>query len=311
MKAQIAEQLEYRRIESDKLSVVFAEGDLHEDAVVEKIGNVTFRQHETHLELTPAFDVVGHIDGIYDGKLLLEVKSMSKDAYTTWLDKGWDTPGLVQKYKWQVSAYMLATNLPCYFIVKCRDSGEIDDTIIPEPFYNRSEILARVLEMEVYVRKGELPDACSVSNFPCPFFYLHDEDLESWVEDETLDMLADMYEVERRAVKVAEGRQKEARKALEAGLAGREKVTTEHSKVTIYQTKRRALDVDKMKAELGEDTVEKYYVEKLGKGLRVTIKDDDESGGDTEGTGTDRGREESTGASPVSSEAHDGAPGEG
>lgn len=287
MRAQIAEQLDYRAISTDKQMESFGrEGQIHEDEVAARLGDVSRRQEEVALTLSPSFDVIGHIDGIRDG-YLFEVKSMSKDEYGTWLEKRWDKTGLIQRYKWQTSVYMIALGLPMHFVVKCRDNGKIDESYVYQPFYSRQEILARVLAMETFVRKGELPDECDVVNWPCPFYYLHDEAPETYAEDEELDVFAQMYEDERLAVKVATGRQKEARKALDDSMAGRDKVTTEKVKVTYYQSKRRALDVSKMKEELGEDEVERFMKETISKGLRVTIRDEDKGGKDGEGTGGD------------------------
>jgi hypothetical protein len=288
MKAQIAQHLEYRAVDTSKQMENFAnEGELHEDDVVRKLKTVTHRQESVSFGISNAFDIVGHIDGIYyddirDEQFLLEVKSMSKDVWREFTDKGWDTPGHIQRYKWQISVYMLATKLPCYFVAKNRNDGRLHTEIIREPFYTQSEIILRVVIMERAVRKGELPNECDVNNFPCPYFYLEEVDPVDLAEDEILDALAEMYEEARLDVKIAEGRQKEARKALDAGMGDREKVETEKAKVTYYQRKGKKFDLAKAKEELGEEVVEGLMTPTQYKGLRVTIKEDRESGRGTE-----------------------------
>lgn len=300
LRAQVATQLDFRAIEdrSGKMDRMSNEGELHEQDVVRQLtqrgGFVSWRQKEVSLGLSPAFDVVGHIDGIYHAEpqsveFVLEVKSMSKDAYDEFLAKHWDTPGLVQRYKWQISAYMLSLNLPCYFAVKNRNDGRLHTEILYTPFYTREEIMARVLRMEAMVRKGELPKECDVHMFPCPFFYLHEVVEADVAGDDIIDGLAEMYEDARLEVKIAETKQKEARKALDTAMGERERVVTEKVKVTYYQRKSNVFNVNKAKEALGEDAVKEFMEDRIYKGLRVTVKENSEreSRGDASGTESD------------------------
>jgi hypothetical protein len=309
MKAQIAHHLDYRSIDTSKQMEKYAnEGELHEQDVIRKLRTVTRQQEEVRLKISPAFDVVGHIDGVWVDHtnfgqpefFVLEVKSMGKDPFAEFKRKGWDTPGHVQRYKWQISVYMLATGLPCKLVVKNRDNGEWHKEIIEVPFHTSAEIILRVVIMERMVRKGELPDECDVNNFPCPYFYLESVEAAELAEDEILDALAEMYEEARLDVKVAEARQKEARKALDAGMGDREKVETEKVKVTYYQRKGSRFDVSKAREELGNEKVEAFMTPTQFKGMRVTIKEDrgrdveveaggtDEPGGDDSGSDADQ-----------------------
>jgi hypothetical protein len=291
LKAQIAEKLNFTAIDtSGKMERFANEGALHEEDVVRRLAIVEDRQREVTLELMPSVVVVGHLDGIFRAgdvshlqmPRVLEVKSMSDDAFKKWKENGWDTAGLVQKYKWQVSVYMLATGLGLYFVVKNRNTGEWSEVLVDEPFYSKQDILSRVLEIEKWVRRGELPEECDVKNFPCPFYYLEQQESLELAEDEALEVVAIMYEECRKQVKAAELRQKEARRALDTALAGREKVTTAKAKVTYYEVKTKKLAVDKMKDDGVE--VDKYYVEVIGKRLRVTVHEDNDEGRDeTEG----------------------------
>jgi hypothetical protein len=292
IKAQVAAQLGFTALDtSKKMENMAREGALHEGAVIASLGTVTDMQQEVTIPILRDVRIVGHIDGMWGGGVL-EIKSMGKDAFKAWKEKRWETPGLVQKYKWQVSCYMHALNMPLRFIVKCRDSGEIDERYTDEPFYGMDEIMARVLEIEKWVRRGELPDECSVAQYPCPFYYLEQQKSLEIMEDEVLDDLVQMLEDARVAEKAAKARVKAARDSVEESLGDREKVETEKSKVTRYDTKRKSLDADKMKGD-GID-VDKYYVETLYQNVRVTVKGGkdggtDEPGGDSGGTTSDRG----------------------
>lgn len=289
IKAQVAAQLEYTALKSGELdSNLSYEGNLHEDDIIARFyPEDVARQVEVNLDVMPNVVVQGHVDGLSDH--VVEVKSMGRDPYKAWLKDRWDTPGLVQKYKWQISVYMHATGLPCTLYVKCRDNGKIDIDNIDEPFYSLQEIRGRVLEIEKWVRRDELPVECDIKNFPCPFFYLEEQLSLDLMEDDTIDELARMYHDASMEVKRAEGKKKEARKALDTGMGDRDKVTTANSRVTYFVRKGSKVDLEKMRED-GVD-VKKYEVPTNVKQLRVTVKDEDgsdESRGDGEGTQSDR-----------------------
>ena len=295
-KAQAAKQLGFMPLETERFfGALGHEGNLHEDDVIKREG-ATDSQLEVTLDVMPSVQIVGHVDGLLD-PYVVEVKSMGKAAFDMWMASKWDTAGLVQKYKWQVSVYMIALNRPLKFIVKCRDNGQLDTCFVEAPFYDDKAILRRVVEIERWVRRGELPDECSdgsgntTRQFPCPFYYLEQQTTLEVTEDNVIDELARMYKDASLAVKVAETRKREARKALDQGLAGRERVVTALSKVTYYEVKTEKIDFNKM-AEDGID-VNKYKVPTVGNRLRVTVKDDgigDEFGGDRTREETDKGR---------------------
>lgn len=290
VKAQAAKQLGFMPLSTERFfGQLGHEGNLHEKDVLEREGAYN-SQLEVVLDVIGGVQVVGHIDGLLD-PYVVEVKSMGKDAFDNWKIGRWGTPGLVQRYKWQVSVYMLALDRPLKFIVKCRDTGEIHATFVDEPFYGKQDVLRRIVEIEKWVRRGELPDECSVGMFPCPFYYLEAQQSLEVMEDDVIDELARMYEDAKVAVRAAERRKVEARKALDTALAGRERVVTALSKVTYYEVSTKKIDWVKM-TEDGID-VKKYEVPTIGKRLRVTIRE--ESRGDATGTGTDTESVDSTG----------------
>jgi len=288
VKAQAAKQLGFMPLSTERFfGQLGHEGNLHERDVIEREGAVESQQ-EVVLDVIGGVQVVGHIDGLLD-PYVVEVKSMGKDAFDTWKTSLWDTPGLVQRYKWQVSVYMLALDRQLKFIVKCRDTGELSTMYVEAPFYSKQDVLKRIVEIEKWVRRGELPDECSSVMFPCPYYYLEAQQSLEVTEDGVIDELAKMYSESQVAVKTAERRKVEARKALDTALAGRERVVTAMSKVTYYEVSTKKIDWVKM-AEDGID-VKKYEVPTIGKRLRVTVREEraeSESGGDIVGTGTDR-----------------------
>lgn len=293
IKAQVAKQLGFTPLSTERfMSNLAHEGELHEDDLMKKWGAID-RQKEVTLDVMPSVQVMGHIDG-YKPPWLLEVKTMGDEPFKAFKQDRWDTAGLVQKYKWQISVYMLALSRPCKLLAKNRNTGEVLEVDIEVPFYSNGDILRRVVEMERWVRRGELPPECSVSMFPCPFYYLESQLTMEVTEDTVMDELARMYQEASVAVKAAETRKREARKALDQGLAGRERVVTALSKITYYEVKAEKIDFTKM-AEDGID-VNKYKVVNIGKRLRVTVKDEGklDEGDKVDGENESRGDGERT-----------------
>lgn len=197
LKGQIAACLGMKPIEPDEASFTrMAEGQLHEDDVVARLRTdgyevtrqqelVTIHSTDTYLARFAGIEqfaykwmVQGHLDGVLTGDpftptgpKVLEIKSMGKDAFRLFKAQGWEAPGLVQKYKWQLSVYMLATGLEALLIAKSRDSGELLRMPVEMPFYDLTDVTARVAYIEDHVARGQLPDDCP-HDFFCPFKYL-------------------------------------------------------------------------------------------------------------------------------------------
>lgn len=189
------------------------EGNLHEGAVIERLREqgwiISRQQEELNKELT-GFGVVvqTHPDGIIqwphrdkdsgiaiesDSPLLLEVKSMGDASFKDWKNRGWSNPGLMQKYKWQVSVGMNILNMPLMFVVKNRNSGEMDTDFVRLPFYTWAEIVARITLVEIAAKNDDLPELCDWRMYPCPWNYLHEEETIPEIGGEELSELVALY----------------------------------------------------------------------------------------------------------------------
>ena len=205
--------------------------------------------------------VKGHLDGIgqcYEAppesgllgsRVVVEAKFLGPDFFAKWLAQGWSA---VPYYAMQVSIYGYATGLPVVFIVgeKLRHEGSdptiervhvtcVDPDSMP---VHIGKVKARVNKLARYVDSGELP-ACTKQEYPCPYYYLHDDDEATSVEvtgSTTLTFTDD------HAHKVAE-------------LA----LTSERLKATAKAVK---AEQDQIKAELDE-----MLVEYRGDGPAVTV----------------------------------------
>jgi hypothetical protein len=175
--------------------------------------------------------VQGHLDGVITTDLfprprVLEIKSMGDAPWKEFQAKRWDAGGLIDRYKWQLSVYMLATGYEALFVTKNRNSGEITQHGVEMPFYTLDQIAERVGYVEDHVTRGVLPDDCPHDWF-CDFKYLcsrsSEEDGAEHSSDElSPDEVSTVSEYHRlgREIKALEDLRADTRLSVEA-LAGR------------------------------------------------------------------------------------------
>lgn len=249
-KALLAARLGYDEIYSGRggKPQIFAEGELHENAVVDRMRLMGWEIADQQLEIVLQIrryivQVVGHIDGMarlhetvsYQPDQLgpwklLEIKSMGTKEYSKFRELAWDTPGLIQKYKWQISCYMyaLATEgmlfRPAILAVKNRDNGELWLENIDKPFFTFHEISARILEIEQWVKDGLGPEqlVCDVPNFFCPYSYLHEHDSEyELISDRDMMNAAMAYKESKELASMYGNKASSHRDTIVEGLASK------------------------------------------------------------------------------------------
>ena len=162
------------------LQKAYDEGNEIEPQCIEKLEAAGWKidasQLEVNLEIIPGKVIVqGHLDGIMSlagsTETVLEVKSMNPKTWKLVLDKGWDAGGIMEKYKWQASAYALATGLPLTLVAWNKENGDILFLDVSEPFYSISDIANKLQASEDAINSGIIPEGCT--DYPCPYFYLH------------------------------------------------------------------------------------------------------------------------------------------
>lgn len=299
-KALIAKRMGYEKDESvyrkgSAISTIFREGDLHETAVVEKyreeLGHeITLQQHEINIPIMQGVIVQGHLDGViklnhpelnsamnrFLNGYVLEIKSMGADPFKEFKKHRMDTPGLIQKYKWQFSAYMIAMERPLLLVVKNRNTGEIIEVQIDEPYYSLADIRLRILRLEAASRSGELPVNCVNPQYPCPFYYLHEDDNVQFVTDEVVDSYVRVYSIAKAEENAAKSRAAEARNRLATLSKDNPKLETPKSKITTYSKKSKRVDWEKIYADYGitDEVVAKYTEETSSQVMRITDKEE-------------------------------------
>jgi len=115
--------------------------------------------------------------------------------------------GLGEQYAWQVAVEMLSTGLPMLYVIGEKEVGENEDggRVVTgigtvqvwewdEPPFSLAEVKARVLEVEGYVARGEMPPCPVPLQYPCGFWREHEEREEiEEITDPELDKLVEEF----------------------------------------------------------------------------------------------------------------------
>lgn len=252
-------------------------------------------QTECDLYIGSKIVVRGHIDGCGQADTnpalkLLEIKATTTAYFKQIQAHGWDTPGLLQKYKWQVSAYLISMRkllgLPQLEGTMIFRNHEDDDpntnTLwlpFEEPLYSSAQIMARVLGIEAWVRSWEVPDTCELPyDYPCPFYYLHPpEDNAQAEEDEAeeLEGLAIAYDVAKNQEATAKKVKADVQQKIINVVGDRGKLDAGRATVTTYVGKHQDFAKARFKADHPEVDIDSYFasVPNKAKSVRVSISE--------------------------------------
>lgn len=264
VKALLAARLEYEPAPvPEKTRGLFASGHEAEIRAKKKLAGrgegLSREQMEVELVISKRVVIVGHLDGLR-GRTICEIKSQSLEEWDKRKrgERGW----LRDRYDWQISSYMHALEMPAIIYWFNRDTGELDEEELLFPPISLKEIRARVLTIEKLAIAGVV-DAPCVPSFPCPYFYLHDEDEEEYggEEAQVVRVLAESYVRSSREEKAAAERKAVVRDAL-IGRMGESKVTVDGWKVTRFESGR--------VTETTRQPVSEFGQESTWEGIRVT-----------------------------------------
>lgn len=182
MEALVAPHLGFEAVAPPEfLQNAYDEGNRLEPIVLDYLRGIGWEigdeQLEVELDIIPdRVKVVGHLDGIgrcattLIPQSVVEIKTMGGKSFADWVNKGWNSSSpLIEKYKWQQSAYVLATGLPHAMVGWDKDGSEGDPRtmthLTTEPFYTISDIAAKLAKAEEFIASGLVPDGCT--DFPC------------------------------------------------------------------------------------------------------------------------------------------------
>ena len=266
-------------------SQYFLPGKLAEIEVLTRLEQEGEEVTDTQKEVNLVYGdvtVQGHIDGILNGRVL-EIKSMSDAEFRRFQKDRWDTTGLVQRYKWQISVYMLAEKKEALVVVYNRDTGELHREGVELPWYAVEQIHLRVMGIEGAIDASQIPTVCDIPNYPCPFYYLHeDEEVEV---DERLEPLAEQWMVLRQQEREVKEQLEPIRKGIIELLGANTRLRSERYQVNWSDVHNQRFNRDLARAD-GVD-VDKYMEESITK--RLTVKEKSEQQQRRKGTDTSDG----------------------
>src|SRR5205085_10360890 len=148
-------------------------------------------------------------------------------------------------------------------------------------FYSLNEVKSRVLSIDDWVVKGELPGSCEES-YPCPFYYLHSgtgvrgnvEGDDSPPDD--FQHLALRAFATSLALKEAQAENKAAREALREVMGERKRCS--FGDITVSVASRRNVSLDRSKMEAAGIDPTEFEVVNFTDVLTVRQKKEEEDG---------------------------------
>lgn len=282
----------------------FRDGHLHERAILAEIQKkrpewkvhledpYTKGQFETVYVVkepsedgTPGIEIRGHIDGLAVNKAMnpdsriCEAKALSQDNFNKFV-KAWEQGNvwdLYPYYRDSISLYMASLEVPCFYAVKNKNSGEVRVFNLDEIPGDVDALAARVRVIDARAARDQVPELCDIRSYPCPMFRFHTEADESDdpedimasamgktdedVDVNELEVLCREYDSFREAEKEGKARKKETGiKIAEKFLVTADKVETANYRVAMKEHTYRFLDEEEMRED-GID-VEKYRKER-------------------------------------------------
>ncbi len=262
------------------MTTAAGEGNLHEGAIVEALTDQGWKiggaQEEVDVKILPRIFIRFHPDGI--GRpprarkdRVIEIKSMSKTRYKKWLSYPDAATALLSpdfiKYGFQISIEMHHYGMEAEYVVKNRDSGEMNIQHLSSPPVSFKQIRRRIIEAEKWRKQDDLPpcDVTSAEKFFCPFPYLHDDNPFGDEDDLDIDpvdsvdnaVLLGLVEhhqeltVKMNRGKMAEEERRDVNKRINEFVQRGDTKLIGQYKVTGAGGSRKYLDKDKLAEKLG------------------------------------------------------------
>ncbi len=274
----------------DWLLEKFEEGNTNEPVILKMLEDAGWgysdgAQLEVEIPVGKGIKIRGHLDQIgFDGLAdspsdhVVEVKAFGKSFYEKFMKQG--IMGFPY-YVMQLAIYMAATGMPAAFVVGVKnDEGVVDRIGIN--FYELKDlggigaVKAKIARVEQWVKKGELPP-CDYDQYPCQFYYLHEEEEKPEVvgEDLELDMLVTGYIVDRDLEKKHGLLKKEFGESILKLMRTRGVTAIDRGRYEVKTVSRANTSVDTLGLieEVGRDVVNKHTKVTKSEYVTVTAKE--------------------------------------
>jgi hypothetical protein len=219
-------------------------------------------QREVSMEVLDGVWVVGHIDGQSElGGVLREYKKFRDSTWPRFKSVGIE---IHATYTWQHAFYWHAGEFESsefvggHWVVDDEHPNGYVSEVYPHHLSNPPlpliAIKKRVAYLEALINSGKQPIdvPCQVKSFPCPFFYLHDEDEEVEMEerkgDDTIQLIVEEMQqlkrdsaTARKIVKAADERLKALKLGVQAWLEAADINERQDAIVTLPNGEKRKL----------------------------------------------------------------------
>jgi hypothetical protein len=213
---------------------------------------------------------IHHLDDPMDDRML-EVKSMSTNVFDKWTRHRFDS---FPTYAAQLTFYMAAVDKPALYAVICRDTDELELIPYDTPPMDIETIFDKVRSVEAMNIQNIIPP-CSGAQYACAYDYMCDKreispaDLAKFGDDVALAEAIERYDDARAQEDILKVIKAAARDDVIAAMAGRKKAEVGLTLISYQSSKRKTLNVKKLRVELG-DKLDGFYDEKESTTLRVT-----------------------------------------
>lgn len=233
-------------------------------------------QDTLEVPIGPNAIVRGHLDAWTilhpeHGDRMLEVKSMSKNVFAKWTKHRF---GAFPEYGAQLTVYMRGSDKKAIYAIVNRDTEEMEVITVDTPPIRWASLVRKVSLAIKHAEEGTLPVCDSTSPYTCAYEFLCDRKkaFPDEVESGTAEVLAPLgaeYDEVRAMESELKSRKAMARDEILVALGDRDKAQAGGWGFSLTETKRKTLNVRKLRDKLG-DELDDYYDEKKSTQLRVT-----------------------------------------
>lgn len=219
--------------------------------------------------------ITGTTDGSISGeglsRCVLEVKSLGRTLFERYVRGGIENLGrpFTQMYGMQISAYMLATGLPCMVAVYSKEGGMTLEKLYETPPYSMEELDERIVSILDYAAREEYPEcdaACSSTSW---YWHIHDEKKLVRVSDDELEEKVARLVRLRDTLKTLQDEEKTLADELKAELGSGPNELGPYM-VNVSRSFSTRTDLDKLRRDFGEEFLAPYAYEQQT--VRLTIR---------------------------------------
>lgn len=213
-----------------------------------------------HGRLTGTTD--GFISSVELDRCVLEIKALGRSLYEKYVRGGIANMGdpFARMYGMQISAYMLATGLPCLVAVYGKESEMTLEKLYETPPFSIEELDLRMQDVHYFAERGEWPECdakCSSSSW---YWHIHDEKEVVRLSDDEIEAKVAKAARIKETIDTLQDEWKRVSDELKKELGRGQHLIGPYSATVTHRMSTR-LDADKLRREYGEEFLAPYQFE--------------------------------------------------